>query len=257
MKSIGFSWSHRWFADAIASCNKGDFHLSLEIDVTEVVAGLKKLKSTDSTLHVTLTHVFLYAIGKAIAQNPDLNVLRKGYRLFYPKSVSVGLSVAGESFLAPLLVVTQMETMTLKDIARVVSEQVPLVRKNDSQTIRLLNIWGWLAPFGWMRRLILRTLLSQIWFRLQKVGVYQVTTMSTLDSIEPIMFNGSAVIALGRVRESAHPEAGSKRSVFTVTFSGDHVLFDGMRASRLLTSFKNFLQDPNLLDQLKPEREDP
>jgi hypothetical protein len=61
---------------------------------------------------------------------------------------------------------------------------------------------GWMVPFGWLRRLIVRALLGRIAFRHQAGRDLQVSYLDRVDVCVPFLFNTAACLGVGRVREA-------------------------------------------------------
>jgi len=53
-------------------------------------------------VHVGATHLLIQAAAKALAANPQLHQIVAGSKRLRPESVDIGLSVAGETFVAPV-----------------------------------------------------------------------------------------------------------------------------------------------------------
>ena len=241
-------WADRWFFDCIVTSHKPHFSIFCEIDITTVMRKLDELKHRDapSNVKITVTHVVVWALGQIMREHADLNVMLKGYQRYYLDGLNIGISVAGQSFVAPVMVINNVENMSLEAIAKEFHVRVPRVKQDEMRLLRLLRTFGWLVPFGLLRRGILTLLFRSIWFRQKTSGTFQVTSVPTVDMITPYLTNSSAIFAIGQVQKKTGTNAhdADTRWKVHVTFTANHCIFDGSRGSRLLNALKEFLEHP-------------
>jgi hypothetical protein len=74
-------------------------------------------------------------------------------------SVDIGRFVSGSTVVPSVLVIEQAEDKSLKKITQEVIEKAPMVREENERMLADLRRRGWLVSFGWLRRLIVRTLM--------------------------------------------------------------------------------------------------
>jgi pyruvate/2-oxoglutarate dehydrogenase complex dihydrolipoamide acyltransferase (E2) component len=249
-KSEPLDWADRWFSDCIVASHKPHFTLFCEIDITTVKKQLDEIKqkNTPSNVKITLTHVFVWALGQIVREHADLNVMLKGYQRYYLDAVNIGISVAGQSFIAPVLVIKNVENMNLESVAKEFEVRVPKVKREEMRLLKLLRTFGWLVPFGLLRRGLLALLFRSLRFRQKTSGTFQVTSVPSVDIITPYLTNSSAIFAIGQaqLKSSTNVNEIDPRWKVHVTFTANHCIFDGSRGSRLLNALKSFLEHPDL-----------
>ena len=116
--------------------------------------------------------------------------------------------------------------------------------------MKLLRRWGWLLPFGFLRRRVIKSLLGQLWYRRAMTGMFQVTILPGLDFVAAQVFNTAAVLAVGGVTERPIVVDGELKvrlaAPFTCTI--DHKQWNGMYAAIFLTELRNiFEHEPDIL----------
>src|SRR5262245_18116720 len=126
---------------------------------------------------VTATHLLVRAAARALAANPKLHQLIAGTRLSPPAHVDIRLSDSGSEFLAPVVVIERDDEKSEIEIAAEVARRVPEVQEADRRVVETLRRRGWLVPFGFLRRALMRRRFSSVAFRQKLVGTFQVSTV--------------------------------------------------------------------------------
>ena len=191
----------------------------------------------------TPTHLLVRATAKALAANGDLHQMVAGVRRYRPDRVDIGLSISGEIFVDPVLVIEGADKKSVPEIAAEIARRVPEVQKADKQLLQALRRWGWIVPFGFMRRAILRMLFNSIGFRRQGVGTFQIST-SSVDWVFGSVFSTAALLIGGEVRSQVIVKDGQPAvcPVMKLTLSCDHGVWDGRGASRFLVAVQSELE---------------
>jgi len=129
------------------------------------------------------------------------------------------------------------------EIAAEVARRVPEVQQADQRMLRSLRRWGWLVPFGFLRRALLRLLFTSPTFRRKGAGTFQVSTVPA-DWALTSSFATAGVLMGGQIwsRVVAIDGQPAVRPVMTITLSGDHAVWDGRAATRFLAAVKAELE---------------
>jgi pyruvate/2-oxoglutarate dehydrogenase complex dihydrolipoamide acyltransferase (E2) component len=178
-----------------------------------------------------------------LADNRQLHQLVAGTRRTYPDRVDIGLSITGETFVAPVLVIESADKKTPPEIAAEIARRVPEAQAADQRLRRALRKWGWLIPFGFLRRGILRVLFSSAEFRRRGAGTFQVSTVPA-DWACTTTFSTAGVLMAGQVQSQVVVLDGQPavRPMMTITLSGDHGVWDGRAAVRFMATVKADLE---------------
>jgi pyruvate dehydrogenase E2 component (dihydrolipoamide acetyltransferase) len=234
--------AERWFRDGLQLCDAPGFLVTSEVDMTRVQALVQQWRATG--LKVTYTHIIVRAVALTLQQHPELHQLVVGNRRLYPQQVDIGLSVAGQTFVAPVMVITDAGNKDLAAIAQEVITRTPEIKTKEAEELAVLRKWGGLVPFSWLRQALLRALTRRIGFKRQVAGTFQVTCLPEVDALVPFMFNTTAVLGVGRVGDRVIAVNGEPtvRTTAILSCCVDHKVWDGARASQFMTTLCRILE---------------
>jgi len=234
-------YSERWLRDGLRVLRPPLSVLQITVDMTEAMRRLEQFRREGS--QITTTHLLVHATARALAANPKLHQIVAGHRRHRPAHVDIGLSISGETFVAPVLVIEAADKKSVVEIASEVAARVPEAQEADRRMRALLKQWGWLLPFGFLRRGLLRMLFRSPTFRRKGAGTFQVSTVPA-DWALTSSFATAGVLMGGQVHSRVVAVDGQAvvRPVMTITLSGDHAVWDGRSAVRFLSSVKAELE---------------
>jgi len=209
--------------------------------MTNALGRLEGLRAAG--VHASSTHLLVSAAARALANVPGLHQIVAGTRRQRPSTVDIGLSIAGETFVAPVLVIERADQKTIAEIATEITRRTPAVQEEDRRLRQRLRRWGWLLPFGSVRRLVLRVLFASGTFRRKGVGSLQVSTVP-VDWALSATFAAPGVLVGGQTWSRVVVVDGQPavRPVMTLTLSSDHGVWDGRAVARLLAAVKMELE---------------
>lgn len=235
-------WAERWLRDGLEISRLPAAVKILEIDATRATQSIHSWRANGQ--RVTVTHLVIRAAALALARNPELNVMLVGNRRCYPATVTIGVSVATESFVAPVLVIAQAENKSVLALAREMAERKEALVAESEEFLKRLRRWGWLIPFSFARRLVLRLVASNFENRQKLSGTIQVTSLRRSDTAIPLTFGSTAVLAIGRISERVVAVNGQPavRSMLNLTCTSDHRVWDGRAGEKFMTDIKNILE---------------
>ena len=234
-------YAERWFRDGLTVLRPSFSVVQTTVDMTHATAWLEELRREG--VHATATHLIVYATARALSSNGKLHQMVAGNTRHYPAHVDIGLSIAGDSFVAPVMVIERAEEKSVSEIVEEVAARAPEVRQADLRMQRVLRRWGRLVPFGFLRRALLRFLFTSPAFRRKGVGTFQVSTVPA-DWALSSAFSTAGVLMAGQTRSrvvavDGHPEV---RPMLTLTLCGDHGIWDGRASVRVLAAVKAGLE---------------
>ena len=242
-------YAERWMRDSLDVLRPAFGAHQITVDMTAALARLDQLRA-DGVI-ATPTHMLVYATARALDSNRDLHLLTSGSRRLSPPAIDVGLSVTGEIFVAPVLVIENAERKSIADIATETASRVAEVRKTDKQMLDSLRRWGRLVPSRALRRLILRWMFESPRYRRKVAGTFQISTVP-VDWALTSTFVASGVLVAGRVRSTVALVDGVAclRPCMTLTLSVDHGVWDGRAAARFLAAVRTELESGCLTEPL-------
>ena len=241
--SVRLDYGERWLLDGLHVLRPPFSAFQVTADMTNAIRRLEALRRDG--VHATATHLLVQAAAHALAANPTLHQLIAGTRRHRPATVDIGLSVTGDTFVAPVLVIGRADTKSIPEIAAEISQRAPQVREADRQMIGVLRRWGWIVPFAFLRRAILRLLFRSGAFRRKGAGTFQVSTVAG-DWALTSTFATSGVLIGGQIWSRVVVVDGQPavRPVMTLTLSSDHGVWDGRAVARFMSTVKAGLEAP-------------
>lgn len=239
-------YAERWLLDGLRVLRPALSVHQITVDMTNALARLEALRRQG--VNATSTHLLVRAAARGLAANPNLHQVIAGTKRQRPGRVDIGLSVTGETFVAPVLVIEGADQKSVADIAAEIARRTPQVRQADQQMLRALRQWGWLLPFGFLRRGLLRLLFTSPTFRRKGAGTFQVSTVPA-DWALTSTFATAGVLVAGQVWSKVVAIDGQPavRPVMALTLSGDHGVWDGRAAARFLSAVKSELESEDRL----------
>lgn len=235
------SYAERWFHDGLLISHKPAFHQSLEVDVSRISAGLKVARKRG--VRLTYTHVLVRATALALSTHPNIHQVLAGNRMQEPSGVDIALSVSGKGSVVPTLVIKNADEKPIDVIANEIVRRLPGVREAHRKLLSTLDSWGWLVPFGPVRRALLRLLFRSFRFRGNGAGTFQLTVVPGIDHGATPLFNAAAVLAAGAVKDRVIAENGIPvvRPTIFLTCSADHRVWNGQSCRTFLHAVERVL----------------
>ena len=235
--------AERWLLDGLRVLRPALSVHQVTVDMTQALRRLEQFRHAG--LQATSTHLLVQATARALAANPKLHQMLAGTRRHRPSRVDIGLSVSGETFVAPVLVIEGANAKSVAELAEEIARRTPEARHTDQQMLRALRRWGWIVPFGFLRRGLMRLLFTSATFRRKGAGTFQVSTVAS-DWALTSTFASAGVLVGGQVwpRVVALDGQPVVRPVMIMTLSGDHGVWDGRAAARFLSAVKAELEQP-------------
>lgn len=250
---VSLPHGERWFVDGFSVLPvPGGVEVRL-VDLTNAQEALNVLRARG--LPATWTHLFVRAAALGLKRAPEAHQMVAGYRRLRPAHVDIGLSVAGQTNFAPVLIVPAAEERELPELVAFLSQEVPAVREKEKRDLEGMNRLGWLIPFGWLRRIILRMLGRSLWFRRKLVGTFQITCVPNIDFAIPLLFQTGMAMGVGRVADRVMAIGGQPvvRPTVWLSMIFDHMTMDGRICAMQLDSTIKVLESDELLREAQGE----
>jgi pyruvate/2-oxoglutarate dehydrogenase complex dihydrolipoamide acyltransferase (E2) component len=239
------NYGDRWLMDGLSVLHPPAFMVGVSVDMTACKQLIQRERALGTK--VNYVHVMLRATGLALKQHPELHKFVAGSRRYRPQSVSVALSVATDSFVAPLMKIDRIEEKPVSELAQEVASRAQSVCEDAQRQHTTLRRFGWLAPFGFLRRWVVGLLSRTHNFR-RVPGVMQLTYLSDVDLMVPTAFSSTAIVSYGAVRDRVVAIGGVPvvRPTMTVVCVADHKVWNGRDGERFLMTLKHILEGADL-----------
>ncbi len=242
-RSEKLDYASRWLRDSMQAWPFiPTFFETLNVDMTQSQAIMKAFR--EEGVKVTYAHLIVRAAAAVLALQPEFHVMVCGQRRYYPDRVDIALSVAGDTFAAPVMIIEGADRKSVRELAAEIARRIPEVREAGKRDLAWLRKWGWVLPFGFLRRAFLRIYLSPFSTRRRFLGTFQVSISSRAETGATSMFGTSAMLGACRVREMPVVINGQLviRPMMTIVCCADHRVFDGRSVDRFLRAVKTRLE---------------
>jgi hypothetical protein len=197
----------------------GGFALLL-VDMTQVKKAMRILR--DAKIPATYPHLIVRAVALAYSRNPQALQMVCNYRRLIPGQLDVGLSMAGQTSYAPVVVLPAVNQKPLWALIPAITEAVDAAAAKEAGDLKTL--YRWAIPFRWLRRWILRGLNRSLKWRTRIVGHFQVTCLNNIDVVVPLVFYSSAILGVGAIRDRVMASNGLPVVRPTVWLNGGDAL---------------------------------
>lgn len=195
------------------------FYVLAEADVTFLLRVREELNAGGKATRISVNHFVVAAVGRALAEMPEMNTVWQDDEIVTPASTDVGIAIDTErGLIAPVL--RDAGAMSLYALAAAAAALVERARQ------------GRLAPAD----------LEGGAISVSNVGMHGAS------HLVPIVNPGqSAILGVGAVKPVFRPNAAGApelRQEMGLVLSCDHRVFDGVRAARFLDRITRFLEAP-------------
>ena len=226
----------------------------LELDVTDpldAIAGLRR-----GGTRVSLFAFLVRSIAVAIAEHPDLNLIRHGRRLvrFEDVDVSVPVEVTTPDGKFPREIVIRRahlqspaEIYATIEAARTLHQETGSTSAEDRWSRRLMHALRFVPAF--IRRRLMRVFMRNAFTVKRRAGTTLVTSVGKFASIPGFAFTFStgpraAAFAVGGVVEKPCVVGGriEARSVLSLSIMINHDLLDGAPAARFAARLRTLVE---------------
>jgi hypothetical protein len=235
------STGERWMADARQVYGIRGGMVQCFIDMTQAKAAIQTLRG--GGLSATFDHLVVRAAALALSRTPGLYQTVCGYQRVSSERVDIGLSTGSLATDLPL-VLEGVDRTPLADMAAAIEEATVKARATEAR----LGGTEWRAPFGFLRRWLLRRWSRRLAARRRIAGTFEVSCNPNADIVVPLRFYSDAMLSLGRVHDVVVDVDGQPaiRPMAWLTLSVDHVAMDGVRGAALINAVKELLEGDEL-----------
>ena len=239
--NTSLDYAERWLRDGLHVLRPSLMVYQTTVDMSRALGHLEDLRKQG--VSATSTHLLVRAAARALAANPDLHQIIGGTTRQRPDRVDIGLSITGETFVDPVLVIEGAELKSVAEIAAEIARRAPQVRSDDARMLGILRRWGWLLPFAFLRRALLRVLFTSPTFRRKGAGTFQVSAVP-VEWAAGATFSTAGLLVGGGTSSRVLVVNGEPtvRPAMTLTLCGDHGVWDGRAAARILAAAKAELE---------------
>ena len=240
-----------------------------EVDLTKTLAWLEEARETTGQ-KITVTHVFVAAVGRMLREYPDFNVILRRNRPYVRDTVDVFVQVAvkgadGKADLSGIKV-RDVNTKSIGAIASDIAARAGRVRAGQDKDIEQAKAGlRFIPPMALPPLMKVLTSLSYDWgLDLSKIGIKpdpfgscMVTNVGGFGiphALVPLLPTSRVpmLFCLGKIHDRPRVIDGKIAIVPSLLLTGsfDHRLFDGFQIGKMTTLVDQIASDPGAWDLL-------
>ncbi len=249
IEKVPFGW--RWLIDAFDVIPRAGGFAQQLADMTQAKTALRLMR--DARIPATMAHLIVRACALVLARNPQWHQMMATYRRLTPDSVDIGLSLAGRTTYAPVVVLPAVDQKPLSVLIPTIIEAIDRAVDKEAHDLEIMRKYFWLVPFAFLRRFITRCLGRSLWFRRRLVGTFQVSILPQVDAFAPFIFYTGSLLAAGAIRDRVVAIDGRPvvRPTMWLTLCAEHGAMDGARAAELVDAIKEMLESDELVREAR------
>lgn len=203
-------------------------------------------------IQLTYLHMFIRAGALIMKKYPWTNYMIERYRIIHPSSIDIGVSVAGEEVVTPVVVIRGADKKNLKEIVEDFRKKTAEAISEEKKNLEKLEKIGRYFPFNSLRRRVIRHLAQSYRLKRQLIGTVQVSMMNTreTDLFVPMTMGTAVLVGIGGVAKRPmviEDKVEARPSVY-VTLLIDHRLWHPLNASELSKELRWLMEHPNELE---------
>jgi pyruvate/2-oxoglutarate dehydrogenase complex dihydrolipoamide acyltransferase (E2) component len=238
-------------ADIIRALCAPRVHGCFMVDVAAVERFLEDFNQKHQA-RVSLNTAYIKAAALTLKKYPTIRLMPRGYKMVKSDSVDIGVSVAGEESLAPVIVIQNAESKSLLEISEEVYTKASAARRQEKEFMEKVSKIARWFPFDAIRRRLTRWVLTSQRLRRQVSGTFQISDLGWFGiewACTPVIATTLLMIGSREKRPVVIEDRIEIRPTIYVVITGDHYILNGKSAGEFLNEFRRILQNPNELLQ--------
>jgi 2-oxoglutarate dehydrogenase E2 component (dihydrolipoamide succinyltransferase) len=205
-------------------------------------------------LPITYLHIIIKVLAMVIRKYPWANNMIERYRIIKPSSIDIGISVAGEETVTPVVIIREADKKELKEIVEEFRVKTGEALRKEKESVKQLKKIGRFLPFNFLRRMLIRYLAESYRLRRKLVGTIQISMMNTkeTDIFIPTVMGTAALLGIGGVanRPIVVGNIVEARPSVYISLQSDHRVWQARNATELAREFKWLMEHPQELDSM-------
>ena len=248
---IRVDYGQQVLMDVLGAARRPDSYAVVLLDMSAAEAFRDEYRRKRGVA-LTSLHLIIKAFALMLEKDPWLNYMVDGYKIIKPSSIDIGVSIAADESVTPVVVIEEANKKSLKEISEELGSKASEAIQKEKENLERLNRIGRWIPLGFLRRPIVRFVANHYRVRRMVIGTAQVTSLGFKDLAFhlPSHMGTSMLLSVGGV--SKRPVVvGDKieiRPTVYVAFQGDGRVVHGKRAMRAVRRFRRWVEHPYELE---------
>jgi len=237
--------------DAVSAARRPDGYGVMLLDLLPAKEFREEFRKRHG-ISLTHLHLIIKACAMVIRKHPWAHYMIERYRIIKPSSIDIGVSVAGEETVTPVVVIREADKKTLKEIAEEFRKKTGEALREEEEKLNDLKRIGKFIPFNFLRRRIIQYFAENYRLRRKMVGTAQISMMNTreTDIFIPTVMGTTALLGVGGVanRPLVVGDRVEVRPSVYVSIEIDHRTWHVRNGAELAKEFKWLMEHPQELD---------
>lgn len=235
-------------SDAISYTRKADGFIAMLVMMDKAQALCHEYRNQGQPM--TLTPIVVRACALALRNHPWVHCMRRGRKVVRPAQIEIGVSVASQEAVTPVVIIKRPDQKTLVEVANELREGARKAKEDEQKHLARMQLWGHLIPW-FIRRLMVRCFMHSQRGRRFLAGTFQISSLAG-EGVEfgiPFVLTTTTLLSIGRaaLRPVVVDGKVEPRLCAYLTIAADHRLVDGTRAWAFMAEVKSLLENPQVL----------
>lgn len=246
---VRVSPGRKFFLDGFDVVRKPDGHAVRLVDLSAAQSFSRQYGEVRGGNVMPIFHLplLIKACSLALKKHPQVNWMVRGHKVVQPSTIDIGISVAGEENVAPVVVIREADRKPLQAIAQELFVKSIEAKKQEKLNLNRLDTIGRWIPFHFIRKKIVGRFINNQRIRRALVGTFQISSLNNVDFFFPAVLTTTALLGVGGAADRCIGvgEKVEVRSTIYLSLAVDHRILDGVKAAGFLTEIKRLLENPD------------
>jgi pyruvate/2-oxoglutarate dehydrogenase complex dihydrolipoamide acyltransferase (E2) component len=244
----------RVLMDVLDAARRPDSYAVMLLDMSAAEA-FRKESMKKYGVALTNLHLIIKAFALMIEKNPWMNYMVDRYKIIKPSSIDIGVSVAADESVTPVVVIVQANKKSLKELSEELKSKASKAIREEKEYLKKLNRLRWLIPLGFLRRRMIEFAVRRYWVRRKTIGTAQVTSLGFEDLAFhlPSHMGTTVLLSVGGVsmRPIVNGDRVEIRPTVYVAFQVDTRVLNAKKGMKAFRQFRQWIENPHELDETR------
>lgn len=245
---IRMDYGQRVLMDVLDAARRPDSYAVILLDMSAAEAFRDEYRKKHG-VSLTSLHLIIKSFALMLQENPWMNYMMDGYKIIKPSSIDIGVSVAAEESVTPVVVIKEANKKSLKEICKELKRKANEAVEKEKENLENLNRLARWIPFNFVRRRIVRFLVRRYRIRRATVGTAQITSLGFKDLAFhlPSHMGTTMLLSVGGIarRPIVVGDRIEIRPTVYVAFQVDTRLIHAKKTMRAIRRFRRRMEHPD------------
>ncbi|MFQ5797728.1 MAG: 2-oxo acid dehydrogenase subunit E2 [Bacteroidota bacterium] len=248
---IRVGYGQRVLMDVLDAARRPDSYAVMLLDMSAAEAFRKQYRKKHGVA-LTNLHLIIKAVAETMDKEPWVNYMVDGYKIIKPSSIDIGVSVAANEGVTPVVVIKEANKKSLQEIRQELTSKASEAVEQEKENLEKLNRLARWIPLNFMRRLLVRYLANQYRLRRSVIGTVQITSvgLKDLDFHLPSHIGTTCLFSVGGIvrRPVVVGDRIEIRPTVYLACQVDTRVVNAVRGVRAFRRLRRFIEHPQQLE---------